>query len=600
MRQKNAMLFAAGHVILPAALILFLSSGESSTGRTAMLLLTAASLLWTFFLCGRAFVRQDLHEMLQGNMRWTLFAVDSFLLAVLYALHEPAGGILPLWLALFVVPLYGLELGTAAAAAFSALQLASQLAFILIREQPIPTGSILLCALGMLTLSIVLGRSAAALRKLTLYDGLTGLPNRELFRQRLAHALRPRKGGAGRIGVLFLDLDRFKYVNDTMGHEAGDRLLEAVALLLGRAVPRGTLLARMGGDEFALLLPDANGADEAEPAAVAALESLQKPILLDGRDVYVTASIGIAVSPQDGANPETLMKNADTALYRAKELGRNNYQLYSPPAAGESLYGRITMESMLRKALDKRELEVYYQPRINARNGELTAVEALIRWNHPEEGGISPAEFIPLAEDTGLVVPLGEFVLRTACAQVKRWNDLGYPPMRVSVNLSPRQFRQKDLPEVVGEVLKDTGLPPNKLELEITEGAAMHNVNMSILVLRILKDLGVLISIDDFGTGYSSLNYLKRLPIDTVKIDRSFIMAVHDDPDDAAIVSAIIALSHILGLKVTAEGVETKAQLDYLEKLECDEIQGYLFGKAMPARTFEAWLAVRRETEIVL
>ena len=421
------------------------------------------------------------------------------------------------------------------------------------------------------------------------HDSLTDLPNRALFEDRLAVTLaqahRKKQTGA----VLFLDLDRFKVVNDTVGHAVGDQLLQSVAERLKGLVREGDTVARVGGDEFTLLLTEVERTEEVVGVAGRVLDALRQPWLLNGHEFRITASIGIAMFPNDGEDADSLLRNADTAMYRAKDQGRDNYMLYTPKM-NTMIAERLALENSLRHGLERGELLVYYQPQVDIASGRIVGMEALVRWQHPERGLVSPGEFIPLAEETGLIVPLGAWVMRTACAQNKAWQAAGIPPMRVAVNLSARQFQQRNLTEMVDEVLKETGLEARWLQLEITEGVAMQDVESNIAVLRELRQTGVQIAIDDFGTGHSSLSYLSRLPIDVVKIDQSFIQDLTTDPNGAAIARSIIVMAHNLKLRVIAEGVETEEQLEFLKKRRCDEMQGYLFSKPAPAEAFEEML----------
>jgi diguanylate cyclase (GGDEF)-like protein/PAS domain S-box-containing protein len=434
------------------------------------------------------------------------------------------------------------------------------------------------------------------IRHMAFYDTLTNLPNRVLFEERLRMELSQMQKIERQLAVMFLDLDRFKFINDTLGHAVGDRLLQGVTQRLLSIVETCDTVSRISGDEFAIILPDRAGAQEAGQLAQQILAGFTQPLMVDGIELFTTASIGISVYPDDGTDSATLIKNADMAMYRAKELGRNNYQMYTLSMNAHS-EERLSLESDLRKALDRDEFVVYYQPQINVHTGELIGVEALVRWNHPKRGMISPGDFIPLAEETGLIVPIGEWVLRTACAQVKAWKESGFPQLRVAVNLSARQFLREDLVEVVARALHDTELAPQYLDLEITESMTMHNVDRAIMILHGLKNLGVHISLDDFGTGYSSLSYLKHFPIHMLKIDQSFVRDITTDPDDAAIASSIIALAHTLNLHVIAEGVETEEQLAYLTGHGCHEMQGYLFSPPVPVAKFEDLLHFFYRTE---
>ena len=427
------------------------------------------------------------------------------------------------------------------------------------------------------------------IRHLAYHDALTNLANRTMFEDRLAVTLAQARRKRRMAAVMFLDLDQFKVVNDTVGHALGDRLLQSVAERLTGLVRDGDTVARVGGDEFTLLLAEVERVEEVAEVAERVLDALRQPWVLNGHEFRITTSIGIAMFPNDGEDADSLLSNADTAMYRAKDQGRDNYKLYTP-AMNARIVERLALENSLRHGLERGEFLVYYQPQVDIASGKIVGMEALVRWQHPERGLVFPAEFIPVAEETGLIVPLGEWVLRTACAQNKAWQAAGFPPMRVAVNLSARQFQQRDLIEEVDEVLKETGLEARWLQLEITEGMAMQDVESNITVLRKLREMGVQIAIDDFGTGHSSLSYLSRLPIDVIKIDQSFVQDMTTDPNDAAIARSIIVMAHNLKLKVIAEGVETEEQLAFLKKRRCDEMQGYLFSKPAPAEAFEEML----------
>jgi diguanylate cyclase (GGDEF)-like protein/PAS domain S-box-containing protein len=426
----------------------------------------------------------------------------------------------------------------------------------------------------------------AQIRTLAYHDALTGLPNRLLFNDRLAMALAQAQRRQQRVGVLFVDLDRFKIINDSLGHGFGDRLLQSVAHRIQGSIRDGDTLARLGGDEFTVLVPGVDGPEDVTKVAEKILDVVRSPFELDARELFITTSLGVSVYPEDGTDVEELVKNADTAMYRAKEQGRDNYQLYTPAMNARALE-RLHMENGLRKALAQNELVVYYQPLVDLRSGRIEAVEALVRWNHPELGLIGPSDFIPLAETTGLIVPIGPWVLRTACEQVRKWQLLGFTDLCVCVNLSMRQFQDPQLAAQIRGALVESGLPPRALELEITESSAMENAEMTMAILADIKALGVKISIDDFGIGYSSLSQLKRLPINTLKIDQSFVRDITTDPDDAAIARAIIAMAHSLKLKVVAEGVETAEQLAFLTQHRCDKIQGFYFSRPLPAAECE-------------
>jgi len=427
---------------------------------------------------------------------------------------------------------------------------------------------------------------------LAYHDALTDLPNRILFEDRLAQAFAVAQRDGRTLGILFLSLDQFKKVNDTLGHALARRLLQEVAERISNSVPEGETVARFEGDEFALLLTRINDSGDVVGIISQITEALKLPLSLDGHELFITTSIGISLFPDDGMDENALLKNAGAALQRAREQGGNNSQFYTADMNAKALH-RLTLENNLQRALEREEFELYYQPQLKINTKEIVGMEALIRWHHPELGLVSPAEFIPLAEDSGLIVPIGEWVLRTSCIQTKSWQDEGLGPLTVAVNLSARQFQQQNLSEVILRILQETGLNPHDLELELTESSIMKNAEAAARTLSELKDMEIEISIDDFGTGYSSLGYLKRLPIDVLKIDQSFVRDLTTDPDDAALVMAIITLAHNLGLRVIAEGVETEEQLGLLRLLRCDGVQGYLFGRPMPADLFRSLLVKR-------
>lgn len=422
------------------------------------------------------------------------------------------------------------------------------------------------------------------------HDSLTGLPNKMLFNERLAINLAHAHRRGEMLAVLFLDLDRFKTINDTLGHAVGDQLLQGVAGRLISHMEEDYTIARLGGDGFMILIPEVKHVDEVARTAQNILDAFKQPWSVNGHELFITTSIGIALYPNDGDDVETLVRNADTAVYRAKEQGRNNYQLYAS-SMNVKAFEQLVMENSLRRALDRKEFIVYYQPQVDIHNGQIVGIEALIRWQHTDLGLIFPSNFIPIAEETGMIVPIGEWVLKTACEQNKAWQKAGHTPIRVSVNLASRQFQQKDLVDSVSRILHETKLEPQYLDLELTESVVMENADITLLVLRELTKKGIHISIDDFGTGYSSLSYLKKFPIYTLKIDQSFVRDITTDPNDAAIASAIIVLGHSLKLKVVAEGVETKEQLAFLKLQKCDQIQGFLFSHPLPAKDFEKLLA---------
>ncbi len=426
------------------------------------------------------------------------------------------------------------------------------------------------------------------------HDLLTGLPNKALFVDLLNHEIFEMEREGKGLAVLFLDIDQFKKVNDSLGHEAGDSLIRNMAVRLRSSLREFDTVARIGGDEFNILLPLITSPEDASKIAAHVMENLKQPFLIADHEFRVTASIGISIYPEDGANAESLMKNADIALYHAKDQGRDNYQFYSASINFRTLE-RIIFENRLRQAVEHGELVVYYQPQQNIKTGKITGAEALVRWNHPDLGLLNPAQFVPLAEEIGLIIPIDQWVLRTACRDLKAWEEAGHGPLYVSTNLSARQFRQPGLAEMISHVLTESRLRPDCLGIEITETLLMEDTAFTARNLNSLNAMGVRFLVDDFGTGYSSLSYLKKLPIQKLKIDKSFITHVAGDHDYQAIINAIIAMAHILKLKVVAEGVETDEQLSYLSSRDCDEMQGYHFSKPIPADEFERVLIAAAE-----
>jgi diguanylate cyclase (GGDEF)-like protein/PAS domain S-box-containing protein len=433
-------------------------------------------------------------------------------------------------------------------------------------------------------------REAEALIEYQAYhDSLTGLPNRNLLKDRLQVALAGAKRNGSRVALLYLDLDEFKLVNDTLGHTVGDELLQRIAKRIENAIREDDTVARMGGDEFTVIASGIESDKAAVMVAEKLLEEVGQPLDLEGHLLFPTASIGIALFPADGADGEALLRQADIAMYRAKEAGRNNYQL-ATAEMNERAVARLTLERHLRVALERRELELYYQPQIDVVSGRITGVEALIRWNHPDQGLLSPAAFIPVAEETRLIVPIGEWVIREASLTARRLSDLGNASIRVSLNLSARFFRQSNLVNTIRGIIRSSGVDPSLMEFEITESVAMQSTDWTLDTLRKLKSLGVSLAIDDFGTGYSSLNYLKQFPIDRLKIDQSFVRDVDVSESDAAIVSAIIAMARSLRIETIAEGVEQESQRDFLLERGCREMQGFLFARPLPLKDLEALL----------
>jgi diguanylate cyclase (GGDEF)-like protein/PAS domain S-box-containing protein len=423
-------------------------------------------------------------------------------------------------------------------------------------------------------------RAEDTVRHMAYHDALTGLPNRALLEDRLTVALAQSQRSGQPFAVVSVDIDRLKLVNDTLGHAAGDELLRSMAERLQHITRDSDTVARVGGDEFILLMPGGGRGTGSATIGTKILESFRRPFNIEGREVHASPSIGISVYPDDGDSPEELLRNADAAMYKAKRQG-NGFQLYTPSLNTEATE-RLLLETDLRRALDRNELRLYYQPQAAVDTGRIIGVEALLRWQHPGLGLVAPDRFIGLAEETGLIVPIGEWVLRQACEQGRAWHESGASGLSIAVNISVRQFLQPDLCGVIGRVLARSGLPASCLELEITESTAMEDLEISGQVLRTLQDMGVRIAIDDFGTGHSSLSYLKNFPIHTLKIDRSFVKDIPADPNDAAIAEAAIAMAHSLGLAVIAEGVETEDQLSFLRERQCDAFQGYLIGRPVP------------------
>ncbi len=429
-------------------------------------------------------------------------------------------------------------------------------------------------------------------RRMAHFDALTGLPNRQLFFDLLRQMTAQAKRNAQLVAVLFIDLDRFKNVNDLHGHAVGDSLLHLVAQRLTGCVRDSDTVARLGGDEFTMILGGVVQGEDAARVARKILGDMSRPFEIDDLELSISSSIGISLFPNDDSDVEALLKKADMAMYREKSEGKDNYQFYSSTMGARALELAI-MENSLKNAMEKNELTIQYQPQVGAQTGEITGLEALLRWQHPELGLISPGKFIPLAEQSGLIVPIGEWVLHEVCAQIAEWRRAGIENLRVSINLSPRQFRDRDLAKKVTRVLEEASLSPKALGLEITESTTMRDAEYAVDTLRTLKDVGVQILLDDFGTGHSSLSYLSRFPIDFLKVDRSFVNAISDSAEGPAILSAIVSLAHNLNLEVIAEGVENESQLAHLRSLDCDEIQGFHFSRPLSVDATDAYL--RRE-----
>lgn len=440
-------------------------------------------------------------------------------------------------------------------------------------------------------------RAQEKLEYMAHHDAVTGLPNRVLLLDRVAQALARAQRENRVVAVMFIDLDGFKAINDTVGHHFGDRFLGEVAARLQTTVRDEDTVARLGGDEFAIVLEGMNSMSDIGKVARKLTRDLALPFLVDGREMYVTGSIGVARHPVDGSDVHTLLRKADSAMYRAKQLGKNTYRFYSE-VEGEEDTARLELEQQLRRAVERHEFIVYYQPQVSIDTSEVVGVEALLRWQHPEQGIIEPNRFIPLLEETGLIVDVGEWVLREVCIHAVGWDALGLPPVRVAVNLSSKQFTKRDLVGDVARILDETGLDPKRINIEITEGTLASKIDSTVKTLDKLNALGITISVDDFGVGYSSLNYLKRFPIHKLKIDQSFVRDVTTDANDAAIASAIIALAHKLNLEVIAEGVETLEQLFFLSRQGCHEVQGHLISHPLAHDDFVQWIGENRRVRV--
>ncbi|MBI3188402.1 MAG: EAL domain-containing protein, partial [Gammaproteobacteria bacterium] len=424
------------------------------------------------------------------------------------------------------------------------------------------------------------------IRHLAYHDTLTGLPNRLLFIDRMDQAISRAIREENRFALIFIDIDHFKMINDSMGHAAGDILLTTVTSRLTSALRRTDTISRLGGDEFTVIVENIDAPEDAGLVANSLLEMLVRPILIDEREVHISGSIGIALYPDDGTSFGTLLKNADAAMYRAKDLGRNMFQFYAAEMS-EAVMHRLDMEGLLRNALERQEFILHYQPKFDLRSGRCCGMEALVRWEHPQRGLISPDEFIPLAEETGLIVQLGEWVLRTACVQLAKWQQTGYAINNISINVSARQIRDENFPDLVEKIITETGVNPVDVEIELTESALVENYDKARDLLIRFNDMGLKIALDDFGTGYASMSYLKAFPIDTVKVDRSFVSGLPGNREDMAIVKAISSLTETLDLSLVAEGVENEYQLEFLKNIYCPQAQGYFWSRPLTAWQFE-------------
>lgn len=436
--------------------------------------------------------------------------------------------------------------------------------------------------------------AAEQIERLAYFDVLTGLPNRVLLKDRLEQMMYRAGRREEMVALLFLDLDQFKEINDTLGHNVGDQLLQVIAERLGHCVRQSDTVGRLGGDEFVLLLEGIRVQEDVSEVAEKVLVAFTQPLYLDGREIFISASIGISQYPVDGRDTEALFKNADTAMYQAKNKGRNNFQFYTPEMSASAMEA-LVLTSDMRHALERQEFFLHYQPQINLAQNVITGVEALLRWNHPIEGSIPPGVFITLAEDTGLIVPIGRWVLEEACWQAVQWKSQGFPVMKMAVNISGKQFREPGFVDTVKEVIALTGIEPALLELELTESILIENITTTINTLSAFRAMGVKLAIDDFGTGYSSLSYLKHFPIDRLKIDKSFVLEIGENSsrDAGTIASAVIAMAHSLGISVIAEGVERKEQLAFLLERSCDEVQGYYFSRPLTPEDLEQMLRAK-------
>lgn len=579
---KNSWFFSLGHVIIPLQLGMQLLVGYNQS--TSFIIgLFIISLGWTIYLLRNVQHNKKNRSFRPLNIR-LLIGVDtliytSILLLPTWQWYDQT------WVVEGIILLYAAEYGIKATSWFGLFCLANKLGFHLIQGNLMDSlGKVASFLFAMCTIIFFIGFATDKLYRVAYFDSLTMLPNRLMFKQRLQQAIEAAKQNHKELAVMFLDLNRFKNINDTFGHDVGDKLLAAVSKRINDYIGDNNTLSRLGGDEFTILMTPFDHSSDTIRFAEDLSLVFKQPWIIEGLELHITTSIGIAMYPLHGEDVSTLMKNADKAMYHSKKLGIH-YAMYDL-STNDLLMDPIQLETSLRHALKRDELEVYYQPKINISTGNMIGCEALLRWKHPTLGYISPLSFIPIAEESGLIIPIGEWVLRKACAQHKAWIQAGLPALGIAVNFSARQFQQQNLLEIIKEVVHETQIDCSYLEIEITESIAMHNVDYAITTMKSLKEMGIKIAIDDFGTAYSSLNYLIKFPVDSLKIDQSFVREIITNNDQAIIVTIIILMAKRLNLKVIAEGIETWEQLDFLMKHNCDEGQGYYFREPVPADLF--------------